>query len=238
MHRPRSLEEMIEEQARRWQLGIPPPGEEARGPVIAVSRQHGAGGREVAREVARALGLRFYDREILTRIADEAHRDLRRVTAFDETDKSTWLSEWLLSLMAQGYLSPHEFGHRLTRVVCDIAKAGSAVILGRGASLILRPEQALRVHVVAPLEHRMARIAAREGLSAADARRRALEVDAEREAFLHRHFRVATAVPTPVAVDLTVNTETLGVSGATLVVVRAADARFKRLAEPAVHAGG
>jgi cytidylate kinase len=228
---------MIEEQARRWQLGVRPHGEHAPGPVIAVSRQHGAGGTEVAREAARTLGLRFYDREILTRIAEEAHTDLRHVSAFDERDKGTWLSEWLLSLMAEGYLSPYEFGYRLTQVVCAIAKAGSAVILGRGATLILHPDQALRVHVVAPLELRAARIAAREGLTPADARQRALEVDGQREAYLRRHFRVAAAMPTPVLVDLTVNTETLGVEGATAVVVRAAQARFVRHGQPAVSAG-
>jgi cytidylate kinase len=111
------------------------------------------------------------------------------------------------------------------------------VILGRGANLILHPDQALRVHVVAPLDDRVARIAAREGLGPAEARRRALEVDTQREAFLRRHFRVATAVAAPVLVDLTVNTEALGVAGATAVVVRAAQARFVPRGQPA-HAAG
>jgi cytidylate kinase len=224
MHRPRSVEEVLEEQARRWQLGRAPHRPEVRGPVVTVSRVHGARGAEVAREVARRMGLRFYDREILSRIAEEAQRSVRRVSPLDERDERSWLSEWLLSLLSKDPLTRYEYGYHLARVLGDIARAGSAVILGRGAHLVLRPDQTLRVQVVAPLEFRVATVAARDGVPPAEARRRVLEVDAGREAYLRLHFP-ATPVGAA-AFDVQVNTEALGVAGAAATVVASVAARF------------
>jgi hypothetical protein len=40
----RSIEALVDEQARRWQLVRQERKEEARRPIVTVSRQHGAGG--------------------------------------------------------------------------------------------------------------------------------------------------------------------------------------------------
>ena len=48
----RSIEAMVDEQARRWQLVRNERREEAARPVVTVSRQHGAGGGHVARRLA------------------------------------------------------------------------------------------------------------------------------------------------------------------------------------------
>jgi cytidylate kinase len=227
MHRPRSIEQALEQQMLRWRLGRVETREEPRRPVIAVSRQHGARGNEVAVEVARRLGLGFYDREILTRIAQEAHLSERSVTPLDEKDDRALLADWLAPLISEGHLSPYDYVCHLTRVVEAIARRGGAVILGRGAHLILRPEQALRVLVVAPLAVRVATVAAREGLDEGAARRRVAEVELERKAYLTRCFHVDLGDPS--LFDVVVNTGVLGVEGAVAAIGAAAASRMELL---------
>ena len=40
--------------------------------IITVSRQFGSGGREVGKRLAEALGVAYYDREIITAVAQRS----------------------------------------------------------------------------------------------------------------------------------------------------------------------
>jgi hypothetical protein len=170
------------------------------------------------------MGLRYYDREILTRIAHETHLSERAVTPLDERDDRSLLGDWLAPLISgPPHLSPYDYIHVLTQVVDAIGLAGGAVILGRGAHLLLKPEQAFRVGVVAPLEMRVATVSRREGLDEAAARRRVAQVDEERKAFVRRCFHFDASDPS--VFDLLVNTGALGVDGATAAICAAVQSR-------------
>jgi cytidylate kinase len=225
MHRPKSLEGVLEEQMRRFELSHAPNRlPEPHRPVVAVSRQHGALGEEVARAVARRLNLSYYDREILSRIAEETHLSERSVSTLDERDERSLLADWLAPLVgAPAHLSPYEYVHTLTRALYAIAGVGGAVILGRGAHLVLRPEQALRVMVVAPLATRVRTVSRHEGIDEVAALQRILQVENERRAFLKRCFQVEAHDPS--AFDLQVNTAALGVEGAAMAICAALEAR-------------
>ena len=43
-------------------------------PIITIGREYGSGGREIGKLVADKLGVPFYDKEILTRAAEEDPR--------------------------------------------------------------------------------------------------------------------------------------------------------------------
>jgi cytidylate kinase len=101
-------------------------------------------------------------------------------------------------------------------VVGAIARHGGAIILGRGAHLILRPGEGLRVLVVAPLEARIATMAAANGISEREAKQRIAAEEAARRAFLMKHFHADFG--DPVSFDVVVNTQVLGVEGAVEVV--------------------
>ncbi len=207
----RSIEALVDEQARRWQLVRQERKEEARRPVVTVSRQHGAGGGEVARRLAESLELDLFDREIIQRIAESTHLSERVVSALDEKDKEL-LTDWLAAISTRSYLSPAEYRYHLSRLVGAVAHHGGAVILGRGAHLILGQGEALRVLVVAPLERRVRAVMGREGLAEREAHRRIVAVEADRKAFLMKHFHADFADCT--TFDLVANTAVLGVEGA------------------------
>jgi len=207
----RSIEALVDEQARRWQLVRQERREEVLRPVVTVSRQHGAGGGEVARKLAGELQLDLFDREIIQRIAESTHLSERVVSSLDEKDKEL-LTDWLAAISSHSYLSPAEYRYHLSRTVGAVAHHGGAVILGRGAHLILGQGEALRVLVVAPVEQRVRAVMEREGLDEREARRRIVSVEADRKAFLMKHFHADFADPT--TFDLVVNTAVLGVDGA------------------------
>jgi cytidylate kinase len=214
----RTIEAIVEEQARRWQLERRRRPDEARRPVITVARQHGARGTEVACRVAQELKLDLFDRELLHRIAESSHLSEQVVSALDYKDREL-LTDWLASAASREYLSPAEYRYHLTRVVGAVAHQGGAVIIGRGSNLILGPSQALRVLVVAPIESRVRRVMERESLSDREARRRIQAVEADRRAFLLQYFHAEFAAPSDF--DLTVNTDALDLDGC-LGCIRAA----------------
>ena len=212
---PRSIEHIVDQMARRAELSRGPEPEAPRSPVIAFSRQAGAGGRQVARRVAEELALAFYDRDLLHEIAKSAHVSERRVSALDERTRDV-VSEWLEPLVSDDYLGPNAYREHLAHVVDTIARRGGAVILGRGAHLLLGPSRALRVLVVAPLAMRVAEVARADGVSPEEARRRIAAVESARHDFLARHFRVAFDDVSNF--DLVVNTGVVGVEGAVSIV--------------------
>jgi cytidylate kinase len=217
MSNARPVEMMVEQQARRWQLRRVDEEQQQRrrGGVIAVSRLEGAGGDEVARVLAQRLGYDLFDREIIHQIAENVHLSERVVMALDEKDRGL-LAEWLVGFAADAPLTRYEYLHELRKVVGTIARHGSAVIVGRGAHLILAPQEALRVLVVAPLEVRAAQVGLAARLSQNEARRHILAAEAERRAFLAKHFQAPLGDPE--WFDLVVNTHVLGIEGAADVI--------------------
>jgi cytidylate kinase len=211
----RSIEQLIEEQAHRWQLREVERPAEVRRPVIALSRQHGAGGDELARRLGQQMSLEVFDRELIQRIAEKAQLREQAVTALDERDRAV-IDEWLAPFAADRYLTQYDYLHHLIGVVAAIARRGGAVIVGRGGHLLLRAGEALRVMVVAPLETRVAAVADQEGLSERDARQRIETVESERRAFLHKYFHAEFDDPSQF--DLVVNTAVLRLDGALAAV--------------------
>jgi len=207
----RSIEALVDEQARRWQLVRQERREEALRPVVTVSRQHGAGGAEVARKLAEGLHLDLFDREIIQRIAESTHLSERVVSSLDEKDQEL-LTDWLAAISRRSYLSPAEYRYHLSRIVGALAHHGGAVIVGRGAHLILGEGGALRIMVVAPVERRVQTLMEREGLAEREARRSIVSVESDRKAFIMKHFHADFA--DPATFDLVVNTGVLGVDGA------------------------
>ncbi len=211
----RSVEALVDRQARRWALTREEQRHEGRRPVIAVARQHGARGTDLAHCLAEQLQLDFYDQEIIHRIAETTHRSERVVSTLDERNREA-LTDWLSAFAGPAYFGSAEYRSHLTRLIGLVAHKGGAVIVGRGAHVILDRSEVLRVLVVAPLEARIRTIMERERLSERAARIRIAEVEAGRRAFLAKQFHVEFADPADF--DLVVNTATLGLEGACSVV--------------------
>lgn len=214
----RSIEAIVDEQARRWAIHRDEGRHESRQPVVTVARMHGARGDALARRVAERLRFALFDQELVHRIAESAQLSDRVVSTLDEKDREL-LTNWLAGFASRTYITPVEYRYHLAKVVGVIAHQGGAVIVGRGAHLILGRESALRVLAVAPLEERIRNVMEEEKVPEREARRRVVEVEADRRAFLMKQFHFEFADPT--GFDVVVNTSALGLEGATEVVTHA-----------------
>ena len=202
---PRSLQELVDEHVRRYELERRGGRGERRAACIALSRQPGSGGEELGHDLATELGFDFFGIEIVDQIAREKHVQRELVAGLDEHVRS------LIDRYVLHALQPFDEGDYLrgvARAVTTIAERGRAVFLGRGAVFILPPDRALRVLVVAPRELRIERVAKRHDLAADDAARQLEREDEERLAFHRHHF---DRDPDDASFyDLVLNTGTLG----------------------------
>ena len=220
----RNIESIVAEQVRRWEIQRARSGRAAPRPepVIAISREYGAGGAAVGQAVAAQLGFSYWNREIVQEIARSTDLSAALVASRDERHDPPLLATYR-ELLDRG-LPASRYFTELVKVVHTIAAHGSAVMVGRGVVFMLPPERVLRVRVVCPLAQRISNLVERGEVTLATARAAIASVEAERRAFVKDHLDSNLELPS--AYDLHVNSGSYGVERAAQVVVVAYRLRF------------
>jgi cytidylate kinase len=166
--------------------------------VVTVSREYGAGGGEVSRLLAEALGWELLDRELLHQAAAVERVPDADLERLDEKAVST-ADRFRLHPPHQQYI------HGLTEVVRQAAARGNVVLVGRGARQLLGDAPgAFHLRLMAPRDWRVRRMAELEGAAPEQVLARCLEVDRTRERFT-RYFFGSAALQSD-QYDLVVNT--------------------------------
>jgi len=226
---PRDIEKIIERQAKFWEVqhrAAVEGGQEARrelvhlteGPWITVSKQWGSGGEELARRIADELGWQAFDREILTSVAQNS-RMMRTVLSRPDERAIGAFNDYMTQLLVPHDPGQITFLREMTRAIWGLARQGRAVILGRGANWILKPQYGLRMRVVAPLDERVERVADTEGLSIDDAQKQVRAHDAEQTAFIRQVFY--RDINDPLGYDLVFNLGSLDLRHAVHIAIAA-----------------
>ena len=166
--------------------------------VVTISAAFGTGGERVGREVAAALGLPFLDRAIPAAVAREVMVPFADVE-YQESHLARGLTHWLDLFAPLGsawlgvpdpmepFSTEREYLRHTESVMRRAAEHG-VVILGRGASVVLRAHPAaLHVRLDGPPERRLARAMVEGGLGEREARRSQRETDLVRLHYV-RHF--------------------------------------------------
>ncbi len=128
-------------------------------PIIAISRQYGAGGRSVARALSEKLGIPWYDRDLMRKTAEESGIAEENIQQAGERVNRT------MHLMANifapvTYESESDAIQRAQEeVILKLAKEGPCIIIGRCANVILQKAgiPSVSVFLYADLEHRTKR---------------------------------------------------------------------------------
>jgi cytidylate kinase len=167
--------------------------------VITISRELGSEGDRIADLLCQVLGYCRVDKAMLTHIAEEAGVDVKAVLAKERavTRRPRLISDQMASLYGK---DPTAFGKRTAlddqtyeRVVCEtmerFAKAGNAIIVGRGGQMVLRDwPTALHVRLYAPVDVRTRRLVQRLDISEAEAQRRIASSDEQKRQYIrHMH---------------------------------------------------
>jgi cytidylate kinase len=188
---------------------------------VAISREAGAGAGSIARIVGTRVDWRVYDHELLEAIAQRMEMPADEVRAFDELAPSV-VQDWILPLREEHYAPQEAYLDHLAKLVEAIGRAGGSLVVGRGAGFLLPRDETLLVRVVAPLNARAERLAARMGVSFRTARRAARDIDKRRAHFERTMYRVDSN--NPHNYDLVLDSNSLGLSISAEVLIRAIEA--------------
>ena len=210
--RKRSIEQIVEEQVQRWEMvHAEEMKEKERIPLITVSREPGSGGSIIAKRIAELLGLDLFHGEVIQEMAESARISTRLMESLDEKGIS-FVADWVSTLVNEKHLWPDQYLQHLMKVITTIGKHGSAVIVGRGANFILPLEGTFRIRVLAALDIRVKNVARDYGIPFEEARRRVIQTESERRAFVRKYFHEDIA--SPVNYDLVINIGTLSIDAA------------------------
>ena len=202
------IDRLLEEQVKKWKISKERrKGEgEAPLPVITVAREPGSIVTDQVQQVARELKLDIIDARIIHEVAKSVRMSEKVVSYLDEKTRSL-LDNWILYLRTTRFLLGDEYVRHLTKVIGTIGEQGGAIIIGRGANLILPPDETLRVRFIAPMETKVRNVMREFGLTEEDAKKQILLKEAERRDSVKKNFKVE--IEDPANYDLVINTEFL-----------------------------
>lgn len=167
--------------------------------IVTITRQLGAGGGELAGLLARRLGWRRMDREVVERVARELQVDPTLVEPADERTETLWeragqyLADGPAGLLvgpASTPFAPEAVFRATVRVLGEVAREGSVVVVGHGAQCVLDEHpNTLHVLVHADLPFRLGRARLRWGSDPGAVEQRLRRSDRDRQRYIRTHFQ-------------------------------------------------
>ena len=127
--------------------------------IITISREFGSGGRPIGKQVAQALGIEIYDRDIIRNTVKDSGLDAATIER--EEEEISRADNFLRMITPAAYVDRRDTIHNIERrVILMLASRGDCVILGRCADAILEEADidCLNVFIFADDIHRAARI--------------------------------------------------------------------------------
>lgn len=159
--------------------------------IITIGRQFGSGGREVGQKLAKALGITYYDKELMAVAARESGLCEEVFERADERASSGLSYAFTMGYSFMGMFTPYTdilSNDGLFKFQSDairkLAETESCVLVGRCADYILRDEPAcLSFFIHSSLENRIQRIVQRQGVTVEQAKELLTKTDKSRAAY-------------------------------------------------------
>ncbi len=161
--------------------------------VINIGRQLGSGGKTVGEIIARRLGVRLYDKELINLAAEQSGLCPEVFEKADEKESRGVISTMIGYLRAPfvgddggtaNVLSNDALFKIQSDVIREVAARETAVFVGRCADYILRENpRCVNVFITADDADRIERIRRRQGVSAEEARAVMERIDAKRASY-------------------------------------------------------
>lgn len=184
--------------------------------IIAIGREHGSLGHEIAVRLAKRLNYELYDREILNQIAQTHNIDPEAMKAYDEKPRNVFNSRSVngFSNSLEEILAEHVFDYE--RELADSGK--SFVIVGRCADYILKDNPHLvSVFICADDDKRLRHIMKSRNLTKKEAEKEIKTIDKRRRSY-HNHF-AGSGWKDIDNYDLILNSSRLGLEGTMDVIL-------------------
>ena len=155
--------------------------------IINIGRQFGSGGRQVAMELGRRLGMNTYDNELITKAAEQSGFSKELFVRSDEKRSVFSMSSFFTSgnfNIQHSYINDDDLFKIQSDVIKDTASKESAIFIGRCSDYILRDlDCCIDVFISCPLEIRAKRVAEREGITPEEAEALCIKKDRTRATY-------------------------------------------------------
>ena len=158
------------------------------GKVITIGREFGSNGRAIARELSEALGIQFYDKELIEMAAKKSKLSDEDLAEIDETRANPWIYSSVWYQVGSGYTTVEPINDLLYQaeasVIRDVAESENCIIVGRCSDYVLKDKiDSRHVFVYAPLNYRLSVVMNRDNLDEKKARSVIKKVDKRRRLY-------------------------------------------------------
>lgn len=154
--------------------------------IISVGREYGSAGHEIAERIAKELGFKFYDRNMLDEIAQEKNIEVKYLEKYEEKPRNL-----ILSRSVKGY------SNSIEEVIADMqfeylrkkADSGeSFVVVGRCAEEVLKDKEGLiSIFILGDREVKLNRIKEKFHIEETEALLKMRRHDKNRKRYHNRH---------------------------------------------------
>lgn len=150
--------------------------------IITISREFGSGGRFIGEEVAKKLGISYYDKDIIGQIAEQSGFSPEYIRENAELSPKKGLFAYAFSGRDITGKSVEDMVYEAQRnVILKIAEKESCVVIGRNADFILKDrEDVLNVFIHGDMPEKVQRICKLYNVAEADVAKMITETDKRR----------------------------------------------------------
>lgn len=157
--------------------------------IITISREFGSGGREVGKRLAEELNFAYYDSQIITMLSKETNLTEEYINNISE--KGIYPYPFQFAKSFSNYSALQNFKAEIlvkqANIIKEIVKKQNAVIVGRGANVILKEYNPMNIFVYANLKAKINRCKEKksedENLSDKELEKKIKSIDKSRKEF-------------------------------------------------------
>lgn len=150
--------------------------------IITISREFGSGGRFIGEEVAKQLGIKYYDKDMIAQIAEQSGFSAEYIEEKAELSPKKGLFAYAFSGRDVTGKSIEDMVYEAQRkVILEIAEKESCVIIGRNADFILKDkDDVLNVFIYGDMPEKLARICKLYHVTEEEAEKMMADIDKRR----------------------------------------------------------
>ena len=192
--------------------------------IICISREFGSGGREVGQQLSKKLGIPFYDKEILARVAQESDMSEEFVKNHEENAVYSHIINVPIGHRFPGVdteeiMTPEKLFMIQAHVIHELAAENeSCIFVGRCADVVLKDhENCYSFFIHSPLEERIKRIVETEHVTERQAKKMIKQTDWERSSY-HNYY-TKQKWGDPGNYDLMINSARTGIQKAVEIIM-------------------
>ena len=183
---------------------------------VCLGRQLGSGGRDIARELAQRLNLKFYDKELIYIAASKSGYSKELFEKSDEEKSSihTFFTNFVPFLGSTDFygnqVDEESLFSILSQTIRELAAEDNCIFVGRCAEYILREKKLMTsVFISADMDDRINRIKQQFNVSKEQAHKRIIANDKHRSSF--HNFYSPMLWGEAATYDLCINSSKLGI---------------------------